>query len=146
MITATVKEICDAYRAFCRIGEVRLPPKAAWRVSRILSKLKLVVIDFEETQKKLFLDIGGELTTTGVQILPIERNKNENDEDWNKRLAKQRETLIKLNADMTALNKEEVKIDYDPIPLSLFNGHDEKNIFIAPCDFADAGQFIQDDK
>lgn len=145
MISCTVEDVRSAYRAFRRIGdEVRLPQKAAWRVSRLISKLKPIVVDFEETQRKLFLDAGAAAMGGLVQIEPLVRG-SESDDEWVARLEKRRDTVNQLNSDIAALTKEGVSVDYDPIPLSLFKGTDNKDTAISPVDFSDAGPFIIED-
>ncbi len=147
MITSTVSEVRAAYRAFRRMGdELRLPQKAAWRVSRLLNKLKGVVVDFEETQLKLFLNAGATQSAGGLQLEALERGKSASDEAWNARLKERREITNKLNEDLMALNQEPVQIDYDAIPLSLFKGNGAQDLMVAPVDFADAGSFIVDDE
>lgn len=150
MITATVEEVRNAYRAFRRINEeTRLPQKPAWRISRLLGKLKPVVVSFEETQLKLFLDAGGHQAGGGVQIDGPEREEGEPAADWRKRFADHREKLNKLNEEIRALNAENVEIDYDAIPLALFEDDEktpaEKRRQFSANDFADCGQFITDE-
>jgi hypothetical protein len=147
MVKCTVQEVRDAHRALRRINEeVRLPQKAAWRVSRLLAKLKPEVVSFEETQLKLFRDAGGVQTGGGVQIDAPERRDDENAMDWAARQKEHRGTLNKLNDELRDLNKNEVEIDYDPLLLALFEDDDttpkDKRRQFSANDFADVGPFI----
>lgn len=149
MIKATVQEVRDAHRAFRRINEeVRLPQKAAWRVARLLNLLKPVVRDFEETQLKLFLDAGGVQLGGGVQLESPVRQDGQSIDDFNKIQTAHRETVNKLNDELRGLNKNDVEIQYDAIPLTLFEDEEatpkEKRRQFSANDFADAGPFISE--
>jgi len=147
MIKATVQEVLDSHKAFRRINEeVRLPQKAAWRVARLLNKLKPEVKNFEEAQLKLFMDAGGVQSGGGVQLEALEREDDESSAEWAKRQKEHRDTLNKLSDEMRGLSKNEVEIDYDPIPLVLFEDDEktpaEKRRQFSANDFADAGPFL----
>lgn len=144
MIDCTVQEVRDAYRAFKRIGEeTRLPQKAAWRISRLMGKMKPILADFEEAQKKLFLDAGGAVSGAGVEIRPPERGTDETDEAWDAKLKEHRDTMNRLSQDIAALTKEKAQIDYDPLPLTMLDDDDPKRAQrFSFNDLADAGPFI----
>ena len=147
MIKTTVEQVRAAHKAFRRINEeVRLSQKAAWRVARLLNQLKPVVRDFEETQLKLFLDAGGVQTGGGAQLEAIERLDDESSSEWATRQKNRRETLNGLSNDIRELNKNEVEINYDSIPLTLFEDDEktpaEKRRQFSANDFADAGPFL----
>lgn len=146
MIKASVEEVRAAYRALRRINEeVRLTGKAAWRVSRLLNKLKPEVVSFEEAQLALFRGAGGSHAGGGIQIEPPARGDDESQADWDAKLKEHKERINKLNDNLMALNKESVEIDYDPLPLSLFDDDSmpkEKQPRFSANDFADLGQFL----
>lgn len=151
MIKATVQQVRDAYRAFTRINEeVRLPQKPAWRVARLLGQLKPVVRSFEETQLKLFKNAGGVQGDRGISIPALEREEGEPAADWKGRQDERRELINELNDEIKRLNDEEVEINYDPIPISLFEDEDktppEKRRQFSANDFADAGPFLVEDE
>jgi hypothetical protein len=149
MITATVQEVRLAFVAISRINEeVKLPQKAAWRVSRLLGQLKPVVADFETTQLKLFKDAGAQEKGGGLELKPPERN-GEDDLKWTAVLAEHEKAVNELNTEMRALNEQVVEINYDAIPLSLFDDPpdtpvEKQRVFYAN-DFLNAGQFIRED-
>ncbi len=145
MIKATVQEVREAFRAFSvGIGTVSLPPKAAWRVARLITKLKPIVRDFEETQRKMLLDAGG-VNEGGAIVLKLSpRKDDEKQEDFDKREAVHVALVTRLNEGMDELTKEEVEIAYDPIPLSLFENEKDpaKSPDLKPVDLANAGPFL----
>ena len=146
-LKATIEEARLAYGALRRMNEsVKLPQKPAWRVARLMGKLKPIVTDFEETQLKLFKDAGGEQAGNGVQIPPLERREDEPSSSWEARQKERRETIAKLNDDLRELNKTEVDVDYDAIPLSMFEDKEgtpeDKKMRFSANDFHDLGPFI----
>jgi hypothetical protein len=149
-IKATVQEIRDAFSAFTRMNEeVRLPQKAAWRVARLMGKLKPVVTSFEETQLKLMKDAGGKANDTGFAITAEPRKDGETEAEYRTRMEEHRIVVDTLFEELKALGKEEVEIDYDPIPLSFFADSDkiaeEKRPRFSANDFLKAGSFIKED-
>lgn len=137
MLKVTVQQAREAYRALRRVNdEVRLPAKAAWRVGRLLTKVKAVVADFEQTQLKLFLQHGGVQSGNGVTISEPLRN-GESDEDWTSIMAKHMAKIAEVNAQLKVLNGEPVEIDHEPISIALFE--DAK---VSANDLADAGPFV----
>lgn len=149
MIKATIQECRDAYVAFAGqggIGSAALPHKAAWRVSRVIGKLKTVVRDFEETHRKLLMDAGGVANGNVVEIAAPERKEGESQADFEGRQKKHIETIHDLNKAVTELTKEEVEVSYDPIPLDLFGDerNPEKSAQLRPVDLESAGPFIKE--
>lgn len=146
-IKATVKEVLEANRALRRINEeVRLPQKAAWRVARLLGQFKPVVVDFEMTQLKLYRDAGGVERGNGVEIAAVERGEDEPQADWLQRRAEHDDAVNGLGEQIRALQANEIDINYDPLPLSLFADEDSKTKKLYSAnDFADAGPFIAED-
>jgi len=146
-IKAKVEEVRTAYGALRHMNdEIRLPQAAAWRVARLMGKLKPIVADYEEAQLKLFKDVGGIASQQGINIPPLERGEDESAKDWKKRQDERRADIDALNEAMRELNKNEVEVDYDPLPLNLFEDkedtpEDKKKKFSAN-DFADLGPFI----
>lgn len=145
-IEATVQEVIQASRALKNIGEAKLPPKSAWRVSRLTSKLAPFVRDFQETQRKLMVDHGAEQEGVTLSLKLPERLDKESNEEFAKRVSAYRTSVKELNDAVELVLKEKVSIDYDPIPLSLFeNAADEnRSAQLAPNDLADAGPFIKE--
>jgi hypothetical protein len=144
MIKTTVGELVVAYRAFRRMGEeLRLPQKAAWRVSRLTSKMKSAAEQMGETEQKLIKDAGGFVRGDQVVFNPPERVDGMKAEDYSKLLTEHKAKMIQFAEDMKAQNKEEVEIDYDPISLSLFDRPgDEKGQGFSFNDIQDAGPFL----
>lgn len=139
MIKATVNEVRDAFRALRRINEeVRLKHKAAWRVARLLNKLKSALKDFEEAQLKLFTDAGGVPEGNGITLREPVRGKDMADLDWNAAMQAHKDKVTALGKELKALGMEEVEIDYDPIPCSLF----DDDMKVSANDLADAGRFL----
>lgn len=137
---ATVQQIRAAYQALTRIGQsTLLPAKAAWRVARLLNKLRPVVATFEETQLNLFLSAGGVQTDRAVEIAAPVRG-DETDEAWAVRGKAHRDRVNKLNADLMELNKAEEDIDYDPLPLDVFG----EDVHVSAIDFAELGPFLKE--
>lgn len=141
MIQATVQQVRDAHRSFRRINEeVRLPAKAAWRVARLLNKLRTEVVAFEQTQLKLFRDVGGVEHNGGVTLREPERADKETDVALAQRMTEHHATVSRLSDAIRNLNNETVEIDYDPIPLEFFEDRP-----VSANDFADAAPFIRED-
>ena len=150
-VKTTVQEVRDAYRAFKRISEeVRLPQKPAWRIGRLLNRLKPVVVDFEETQLQLYRGAGGYENGRGVEIKVPIREEGEDPVVFMERQRDHEAAVARLAEEIRALSGEEVEIDYDPIPLSLLQDDattkPDKRRQFSPNDFADAGVFIVDDE
>lgn len=150
MIKAKVEEVRAAYKAFLRIAEEnRLPQKPAWRVSRLLGKLKPVVRDFEQTQLRLFRDAGGVERNGGIVLEGPARMEFDTDAEWQAKLDKHNQAVNDLNTQFRGLNAEEVEIDYDALPVNLFEDAEnvpaEKRMRFSPNDFADAGPFIKEE-
>lgn len=136
---ATVEEVKDAFRALSRISEEnRLVAKSAWRVSRMLGKLKPVVKDFEHTQLKLYRDAGGVQSGNGIVIEPPARDDDESETDYRARLDAHNQKMNSLIDQMQELGAEKVSIDYDPLPFSLL-GDESK---LSPNDLSALGPFI----
>lgn len=135
---ATINECREAYPALRRINEeVRLKQKAAWRISRLLGKIKAEVVDFEGVQTKLFMDAGGVVVGNSISIPPPVRAA-EDDATWEDLKVKHKEKVAALGKELTALGNEEVEISYDPISMTLF----EEDVKISANDLADAGPFL----
>lgn len=151
MISVTVEQIRLAYGALRRINEeTKLPQKAAWRLARLLGKMKPIMVDFEQAQVKIFLDAGGYHSGNGVSIDAPVRGEDETAEAWATRQKTHRELVNKLNDDVKKLNDEVEEIDYEPIPMSLFEDDektpvDKRRVFRAN-DFADAMPFLAEAK
>ena len=146
MIKTTVREVVEAFSALSSIGAEKLPAKAAYRVSKLISKLKSEVKDFEETKRKLFLDAGGVSENGGITLKEPVRRDDEPQADFDEREKAHKETINKLSADLDELLKEPTEIDYDAIPLSLFENEKdpEKSAQLRPVDLANAGSFIKE--
>ena len=148
-IKATVEECRLAYGALRRINEeVRLPQKPAWRVSRLMGKLKPVVTAFEETQLKLFRDAGGTEEGRGITLKAPERGDDEASDAFEARMQEYRDAIGRLNDELRALNREDNEIDYDPVPLEMFADSDkipeEKRMRFSANDFMDCGPFLKE--
>lgn len=149
MIEATVEQVRLAFTALRSMGAQKLPQKPAWRISRLLGKLKPIVAAFEETQLKFFEGLGGQSTDGGMMIPPLERNTGEEDEPWKARLEEHRVAMNNLNKEPRELNKEVVEIDYNPLPLDMFGDADgtpeHRKMTFSANDLADLGPFITDE-
>ncbi len=138
MITCTVRDTTEGYGALRRIAESQLPQKAAWRIARLINKVRVVIIDYEEAQLALYKKAGGVRGANAVEIPELTRYDYETDGEWAARVEVRRAKLEILHEELAALRKESVEIDYDPIPLSLF-GDEAK---FSANDFADAAPFL----
>ena len=149
MITATLQEVREAHQALRSINSyTRLTSDPAWKVSRLLGKLKRLVVDYEETQLKLYKDAGGLENMGGVALDIAPRSKDESEEYFATRVRDHRVKVDGLLAELRALNKQQVEIESDPLPLSLFKDRDntpdaEQKKYNAN-DFVDAGVFIKE--
>lgn len=145
MIKVKIQDAKTAYVAFTEIGQIALPPKAAYRVARLISKLRGPVSSFEETQHKLYLEAGGVLSGNSISVKAPERLDDESPEEFQQREAEHIAKVQQLRQGMKELLDEEVEIDYDPIPLSLFdNDSPERAAKLKPVDLANAGPFIKE--
>lgn len=120
-----------AYQRFLKIGKEKLPPKASYRVGRVIAKLRSESNQWDETQLKLLREHGGVETPDGMVSLrepekPV-RQDGESDADFSAKtsayeaaLAAHKQHIKALNDAAKQVMEEEVKIDYDPIPLEMF--------------------------
>lgn len=114
----------------------------------MLKKLLPEIESFEETQLKLLRDAGGVERDGGVALESPKRGDDEAQAAFDMRQADYHAKVNGLNKQLRALGKNKVKIEYDPIPLSLFAVKDDEKLpadrrmRFSPNDFADAGPFI----
>jgi hypothetical protein len=148
VIKATVQEIRDAFVGFRNLGaKVRLPEKAAWRVGRLVSKLKAVVIQFEERQLEIFQQAGGVQTGGGIEIQPPTRLHDDSEDAWQDKLKAHREKMKDIAARIRTINAEIEEIDYDRLPRNLFKWTAEDKPDAREFswnDLSDIGDFIID--
>lgn len=117
VINATLKDVVNAVAALERIGQEKLPAKAAWRVSRLLAKMQSEQRAYMKVREGKFKELG--VTSDGqTYTVPPENMKQ-------------------LNDQLEAVLSEPVKIDYKPIPLGLFG-----EATLAPADLALVTPFI----
>ena len=156
MIKATVEEVRAAYTTFNRMfEEVKLGADAAWEVSRLTSKLKPVVKEFDKNQMKAYRDAGGMVDGRGLVLEGPERGKEESDDSWANRRTEHREKMNALHDEVQALLEKPVEIDWKPIKVSMLpkkrkeRKEDGKivdmDIEYRGTDFANAGPFLIDD-
>jgi len=102
MIEVTVGELVALSPALKRVMEVKLPVKAAYRLSRIAAKFTPEIRTFEEARLSIFQELG-----TEVEKKPgfFEIKDPEKREDMIERVE--------------ALYKEKVKVDAEPVPLDM---------------------------
>lgn len=149
MIETTLSDLYTAHKALRHINEeVRLPARAAYRVSRLLAKMTSQLRSYDESQVKLIVDAGGARTPMGAALNPPEKIDGESVSEFQKRLQEDARRRVELTEQLRALGLEVVKIDYDPIPLSFFdddpNSPPEKRRVYSSNDFADLGPFISE--
>lgn len=120
MIKVALSAALGALRAFEHIGAAPMPPKAAYRVARLIAKLRAEDRAFGEVQGKILKENGGTSTGTGVSIRAPERKKDESDAAFAERRASHEAAMIKITEQLIDLGKQQIEIEYDPIPLSLF--------------------------
>lgn len=147
MIQTTLQTAREAYQALRNInGYTKLSSDPAWKMSRLLNKLKPFVVDYEEAQLKLYRDSGGLEQMGGVSVLPPVKGKDEEDADFEARSNTFRKELDGLYAELRQLNKQGVEIECSPLPLSIFKDKDntpeDRQKAFNGNDFADAGPFI----
>ena len=143
MIKATLREALNAHRALQRIGETKLPAKSAWRVGRLISKLRPISEDYQKTQQKLILDHGGVRSGIEISLAPPVRN-GEDEAAFGVLMSAYRKKVQELNDAMEAVLAEAVEVDYDPIPLALFEPDADHSAQLAPNDLSGAGPFIKE--
>ena len=102
-IKLRLKDVVQAYPALEQIGTLELPAKTAYRVGRMIDKIRGDAQQYEKQRVEL-VKKHGEQKSNG---------------DWE--LKKDPESMQAFESELTALLEEtEVVVDYDPIPLSLF--------------------------
>lgn len=121
------------------IGNADIPAKASHRVSRLIVKLRSELRAFEEAQRKAFLAAGAVNEGGTLMMKAPERKDDESQADFDARVEAHKQAVNKLNEEINELLEQEVEIDYQPIPLSLFE--DSK---LKPNDLANAGPFISE--
>lgn len=122
MIEVKLQDIINAAPALERIGESKLPAKAAWRVSRLLSKLLTEHRAYMKIRLDKFKEHGETKDAGQTYTVPVEK-------------------MPTLNAELEALLAEKVKVDYDPIPLALFG-----DAPLAPADLVAVEKFVCEDQ
>lgn len=149
MIKTTVKRVREAYIGLSNINSgVKLRQKAAWRVARLLGKMKSIVEADEKTRNKLYIDVDAVQITGGWSIMAPEKKEGESPEAWTRRVEEHKQKLKKLREDLESQDEQEVEIDYDLLPLSLFVDEDqarEKENRYSANDLSLALEFFQDD-
>lgn len=138
MIQATVQQALTAFPALQRLSAVPLGAKAAWRLSRLLGKVKSVIIDFETTQKQIFLDAGGVVVGNQLSILEPMRN-GQDDAAWELFMNAHKAKIVALTEQMNELMSESIEIAYEPIDIGLFG--DAK---VSANDLEEAGPFLKE--
>ena len=121
MIEVKLSEAISAHRAFTRIGEADMPPTAAYRVGRLIAKLRSEQLAYQDAHVKLLKSKGGESVGGGAAPPPEPvREKDEADDAFAAREAAYKATMVEIADELVTLMEQTVKIDYDPIPLKLF--------------------------
>jgi hypothetical protein len=115
-------DIAGCFPALVRIGQTKIPARAAYRVSRLIAKLRAELTAFEEARIALVKGLGVEQADKpGTWDIPAEK-RQEYDEQ------------------LEAIAGDLVRVDYDPLPLSIFG-----DAPLAPLDIASAERFFVDD-
>ena len=120
MIEVMLKDALSAHVALQRIGKAELTPKGSYRVGALIRKLRAESALIEETQLRLLRANGGVDENGSVSIKQPARKDGESDEDLAAREAEHQARLKTLTEGVKAVLDDKVKIDYDPIPLSMF--------------------------
>lgn len=156
MIEVSMTEATSAHGAFTRIGAAEMPPKAAYRVARLIAKLRTAAIAGAEEQTDLLKSYGGEVVAhngmSGVAYpkAPV-REKGETDADFSERERVYQARAVEIAEELKKIGEKKVSIDYDPIPLSMFEkleqdpGDAKKQVVkstLKPNDLADVVPFI----
>lgn len=150
-ITVTYQELNEAYTALRKINnEVKLDGKTAGRVATMLRKMKGHVRDFEEASMKLMRDVGGAMVGgSQMRVEPLEKGKDESDADFAARVSERQSKLVTMYEEMSKLSRDEVTIEWDPLPRSFFEDAsdvpDEKKKKYSANDLADAASFITEE-
>lgn len=140
MIQTTVQQCVEAHRALRHLSsETKLAARAAWRVGRLLNKVKKVVADFEETQLRMYMEAGGLPDRNNSVTIYAPTRKDETDEQWAPVLAAHQKKVDDLSHSIKQILAEPASIDYDPIPLELF-----EDARVSPGDLADLEAFLQE--
>lgn len=121
MIEVKLSDAISAHRAFTRIGEADMPPKAAYRVARLIAKLRAEEVAYTEAHVKILKANGGTAVGGGAAPpQPPQREKDETDAAFAERSKQHDAAMVKIADELTVLIGDTVRIDYDPIPLSMF--------------------------
>lgn len=144
MIKATVLEYRNAYPALLAAFDMKLKGKAAYRVTRMISKVKSVLIDAEDLQTQIIKAAGGEMIPnpnggTQLGLKPPARNKDHTDDEHNAVEEEFKESVESVTASMKALNEDDRTIEWDPIPMSMF----DESFTFAPKDLVELDKFIE---
>lgn len=147
-IKVTILEVRQAYRALRRINEeARLLWESAWETSKVLNKQRPLVLNFEETQAKLFRDAGAVPADGGLKLEDPVRGEDEPGEDFSARMAEYREKARALDEAIREMNALVVEVDCAPLPLRYFkdegNVKPEKRKLYSGNDLADAAPFLE---
>ena len=141
MIEAKLSAVLAANTALKKVGSVKLPAKAAWRVGRLIDKLGALERKWQEMQMRLLREHGGTEEGAGVSMRPPVREKDETEETFSARQADFAKQIKALQEAANEALDELEKIDYDPVPLSLF-----RDAEVEPNDMAALGAFVVDDE
>lgn len=120
MIEATLREVVEAYPVLEKVGQEKLPPKAAWRVARLLAKLRSEHRDYSKVRLEAFKKYGESEDGGQTYTVPLEKH-------------------AALNEELEQVLAENVKIDYEPIPLELFG-----ESHLAPADLVVLERFVKE--
>lgn len=141
MIEVKLSEALAAHAALKKIGSVKLPAKTAWRVGRLIDKLGALERKWQEMQMRLLREHGGTEEGAGVSMRPPVREKDETEEAFSARQADFAKQIKALQEAANEALDEVEKIDYDPVPLSLF-----RDAEVEPNDMAALGTFVVDNE
>jgi len=120
-IEVTLAELNNVVDSLNNIIKLQIPAKYAYRFGKIAKKLQSELIELKEHRNELYRRFGEDQEDGTIQI------KKENMEDFQK--------------EVESLLSEKIKLDFDPMPISLFG---ECNV--SSADMAWLENFFVDDE
>jgi hypothetical protein len=151
-IKTSLGEIYVAFSAFSALNEnVKLGQNGAWAMARMLRKMKGYIKDFERAKTKLFVDAGGNVIGTRIEMPQFEMREGESEADMKVRRTAFTDKVAELTNEIQELNDQEIDFELDPLKLSMFpmkakndKGEETEVLYNANL-FADAGPFLEND-
>lgn len=118
MIEVTIGNVVDALPVLERLAQEKLPVRAAWRISRLILRLRPVLPAFEQARLAIFQKLGAPTVDGKGYTVPAPRT-------------------TELKAELEELLARTVEVEQEQIPVSFFDG-----AMVSPSDFLALGPFL----